>query len=246
MVQPVYVVFGFVSMGALLALAVLLARLRARVRRVERNGRDLSRTVATVEGWADKELNGLRGQVTAIHVNQTAGAIGERLAHKRAQPSAEPPRPEEEDRPTLEMVPSYGDDAPSEDEATHVAPRSARLFDDPPTYAPRPAVRSAETCPLHTHPRVERAGRRPQIVHRQRQLLPGLGVSVPANAVDEPDGNRHLCSLRLRAPSAAAGFSRRAGPCSASTGALVRPRRGADSAASSGRLGRLTISEISD
>lgn len=146
-VQPVCVVFGFVSIGALLALAVLLARLRARVRRAERNARDLSRTVATVESWADKELKALRGQVTAIHVNQTAGAIGERLAQKRAQLSAEPPRPEEEDRPTLEMVPSYGDDAPSDDEATRVAPRSSRLLDDPPTYAARPAP------PPHRPPR---------------------------------------------------------------------------------------------
>jgi hypothetical protein len=137
----VFVVVGFVVLVAIVAIAVHLARLRARLGRVERASGNLSRSVATVEGWAGAELKAIRGQLTAIHVNQTADQIGERLAHKRAQPSGPPPMLEE-DRPTLEMLPSYSDDtpdAPSEDEATHVAPRSARLFEEPPMYAARPA-----------------------------------------------------------------------------------------------------------
>lgn len=135
--EAVFVVVGLIASGVLAALFVRVARLRAHVRRVEREGGELSRTIATLQSRTDTELSTLRGQLAAIHVNQTAEQIGARLAHKRTQPAASPPMLEE-DRPTLEMVPSYPDDAPSEDDATHVAPRPTRLFKKPPIYAARP------------------------------------------------------------------------------------------------------------
>jgi hypothetical protein len=137
-VQAVVVV-GLVVLGVLLVFAVLVARLRARVRRVERDGGETSRSVATVQGWAAKELKALRGQVTAIHANQTAEQLGDARASKRAPSSAAPPMLEE-DRPTLEMVAAPVEAEPLEDEKTHVAARTVSIFDadDPPMYAPRP------------------------------------------------------------------------------------------------------------
>jgi hypothetical protein len=138
--EAVFAVVGLVVLGVLLAFAVLLARLRARVRRVERDGGETSRSVATVQGWVAKELNALRGQVTAIHANQTAEQIGDARASKRAPSSAAPPMLEE-DRPTLEMASAAPVEAePIEDEKTHVAARTVSIFDadDPPMYAPRP------------------------------------------------------------------------------------------------------------
>jgi hypothetical protein len=136
-VQAVCIVVGLVVLLALAALAAHLGRLRARLRRVERESGHLSRSVATVERWAGAELTALRGQLTAIHVNQTAEQIGERLAQKRTERVEAPPMPEE-DRPTLEMLPSYADDTPSEDSATRVAPRPAGIFEEPPMVAARP------------------------------------------------------------------------------------------------------------
>lgn len=139
MVQAVFVVVGLVVLGALVAFAVRDGRLRARVRRVEREGGELSRSVATVQGWAARELKALRGQVTAIHANQTAGQLGDGHASKRAPSSAAPPMLEE-DRPTLEMVAVPLEAAPSEDEETHVSRRSQSIFDDDdlPMFAPLP------------------------------------------------------------------------------------------------------------
>ena len=137
--ETVFAVVGLVVLGLLVAFAVLVARLRARVRRVERDGGALSRSVATVQGWAAKELKALRGEVTAIHVNQTAAQLGEAHASKQA-PSASAQPVLEEDRPTLEMVESPLETAPIEDEKTHVSPRPVTIFDagDLPMYAPRP------------------------------------------------------------------------------------------------------------
>jgi hypothetical protein len=137
--EAVLAVVGLVGLGVLLAFAALVARLRARVRRVERDWATLSRAVSTVQGWTAKELKALRGEVTAIHVNQTAAQLGEGSASKQAPLTSAQPMLEE-DRPTLEMVAAPLESASIEDEETHVAPRPVSIFDadDPPMCGQRP------------------------------------------------------------------------------------------------------------
>jgi hypothetical protein len=65
MAREAVLVVGLVVLGVLFALAVQVARLRARVLRHERAGAELARTVGTVQGWAANELRALRDELTA-------------------------------------------------------------------------------------------------------------------------------------------------------------------------------------
>jgi hypothetical protein len=139
-------VFAFVVLGLIVALLIRTARLRA---------------VANVQGWAQQELRAVRGELAVSRMNDSAAEILVQEAQTRAALPAPPPEADDdpEDRretiampaPTepartrdegsgqvLEMVPSYSDDTTNEDEATHVAPRSARVLKEPKTYDPRP------------------------------------------------------------------------------------------------------------
>lgn len=63
----------------LLAMVVVLAvrgeRLAARVSRVERERAELSRALATVQGWAAKEIGALQGELTVVRVNASAADV---------------------------------------------------------------------------------------------------------------------------------------------------------------------------
>lgn len=162
--EAVFAVVGLVVLGVLLALAVRHARLAAQVRRLERDGAELSRTIAAVQGWAAKELRAVRGEFTVSRVNDSAADVLARRPKKSPRPAPMPvvleddpeearvtiampePTPRSGSGPVLEMVPSY-DDAPSEDETTHVAQRASGIFDEPPMYAPRPAQRTEAIRP---------------------------------------------------------------------------------------------------
>ena len=56
-------VFALVVLGLIVALVIRTARLRARVRRLERDGTQLSRTVANVQRWAEQQLCAIRGRL---------------------------------------------------------------------------------------------------------------------------------------------------------------------------------------
>jgi hypothetical protein len=133
------VVRAAVALGALVLLVVclLLVRLRPRVRRLERENGELCRAIANVQGWAERELRTIRGQLTAMHVNQTAEQIGERLAQKRALGAAAPMN-DGPHQPVLEIVSSSADDLVADDETTHAISRSANHVDEPPMYAAHP------------------------------------------------------------------------------------------------------------
>ena len=98
--EAVFAVVGLVVLGVLVALAVLVARLGARVRRVKKqDGGAVSRSVATVQGWAARELKALRGQVTAIHANPAPSIVPRATSSAAVRPRAStrpttpPPRP---------------------------------------------------------------------------------------------------------------------------------------------------------
>jgi hypothetical protein len=124
----------------LTALTVPLVRLRARVRRLEHESMRLLRALATVHGWASKELTSVRAELTVNRVNESAAKIKAQRAQKRAAAATSPPEPNdpEDQRDTLAMpapvAPRPDDD---EGEATHV------LDSDPPIYARRATTTSS-------------------------------------------------------------------------------------------------------
>lgn len=131
------IVRAAVALGALVLLVVvclLLVLLRPRVRRLERENGELCRAIANVQGWAERELRTIRGQLTAMHVNQTAEQIGERLAHKRTLAAAAPTY-DRLHQPVLEIVSPCAADPMSDDETTHATSPSAGHVDEPPMYA---------------------------------------------------------------------------------------------------------------
>jgi hypothetical protein len=76
----------------LLAQAILMrkvARLRSRVGRAERAQGEVSRAVATVQGWAEQQFRAVRGEFTVARVNDSADRVLELRARKH-QASAEP------------------------------------------------------------------------------------------------------------------------------------------------------------
>lgn len=89
------VLVGLVGLGVLVVLAVRGERLRERVRRLERDGAELSRTLAAVQGWAAKEIGAVRGEFTVARVNASAADVLARSADrtKRRVASAAPSSP---------------------------------------------------------------------------------------------------------------------------------------------------------
>ena len=147
-------VFALLVLASLVALVVRTARLRARVRRLERDGAHLSRTVANVQGWAQQQIGAVRGELSVARMNDAAVIVVED-ARKPAAPAARAvdedpeatrdtlaipaPTPRARYGQVLEMVPSYPDDIVGEDESTEVAPRSAGGLKEATRYDPRPA-----------------------------------------------------------------------------------------------------------
>ena len=149
-------VFALLVIGLVAALLFRTARLRARVRRLEREGAQLSRTVANVQGWAQQQLGAVRGELAVFCMNDSAADIVVQAAQKRSPSPALPsevdddpdatretiamPAPRGHSGQVLEMVPSYSDRADGEEEeVTQSGARSARLLKEPKRYDPRPA-----------------------------------------------------------------------------------------------------------
>lgn len=128
-------VFALIVLASLVALVVRTARLRARVRRLEREGAQLSRTVANVQGWAQQQLGAVRCELSIARINDAAVMIVEDT-RKLAIPA---PTPRARSGQVLEMVPSYADDTAGEDEPTEVDPRAAGGIKEATRYDPRPA-----------------------------------------------------------------------------------------------------------
>lgn len=122
-----------VELGALLVLAVWVARLRARGRRLAREGIDLSLAVVTVQSWAAQEIRALRSEFTVARVNDSAAEVMARRAEARAASAAPLPKLEDEEpRDTVAMAaPGTPAETPSDEDATTVIDR------DPPMYAAR-------------------------------------------------------------------------------------------------------------
>ena len=120
----------------LLAQAILMrrvARIRSRVGRFERDHGELSRTVATVQGWAEQQFRAVRGEFTVARVNDSADRVRDLRAQKRPVAAATPTQPEEDPEATRDTIatPDLGDD----DNAV------TRVFDsEPPIFALRPTV----------------------------------------------------------------------------------------------------------
>jgi hypothetical protein len=91
MAQEAVFVVGLVMLGVLFALAMQVEQLRARVLRQERTGAELSRTVATVQGWAANELRARRDELTVERVASAAEATQARLEKQRADALEEEP-----------------------------------------------------------------------------------------------------------------------------------------------------------
>ena len=160
-----------VVLVALVVLAVHLARLRERVRRLERKAtpaevmsrlaaaelgqsrlafevQTQARLASAAQAQSVTELRALRDEFTTARVEQSATAIGARRAEKRAEAAAPPSESTEdpdEQRDTVAMPASK----PSNDDGEVTS-----LFDpDPPIYAPRsePMRPAALLAPL-AHP----------------------------------------------------------------------------------------------
>jgi hypothetical protein len=147
-------VFALLVLASVVALVVRTARLRARVRRLEREGAQLSRTVANVQGWAQQQLGAVRCELSVARMNEAAVILVDD-ARKLAAPAAPPvdedpeatrdtlaipaPTPRARSGQVLEMVPSYPDDTVGEEEPTEVDTRSAGGLKEATRYDPRPA-----------------------------------------------------------------------------------------------------------
>jgi hypothetical protein len=96
-VQPiVLVVVLLVLLVAQGMLTMRVARIRSRVGRLEREHGELSRTVATVQGWAEQQFRAVRGEFTVARVNDSAARIRELRANKPQTPPASPSPPEDD------------------------------------------------------------------------------------------------------------------------------------------------------
>jgi hypothetical protein len=76
----VFVVVVLVLLLVLLAHAALtarVARIRSRVGRLERENGELSRTVATVQGWAEEQLRAVRGEFTLAVASAASAPLGD-------------------------------------------------------------------------------------------------------------------------------------------------------------------------
>ena len=120
------------------ALSREIMRLRARGRRIDRDVVELSRTLATVQGWTAQELRTVRGELNVARVNDSAAEVMARRAEAReagAASTAQPPELEddpEEQRDTVAMPAPETPDAPPDDED------ATSIFDrEPPLYAAR-------------------------------------------------------------------------------------------------------------
>jgi len=58
--------------------------------RLELEGQELSRTIATVQGWAEQQFRAVRGEFTVARVNDSAAEIVTRRAQKRLASAAPP------------------------------------------------------------------------------------------------------------------------------------------------------------
>jgi hypothetical protein len=149
-----FVVVGVLVVAALVALAVHLVRLRARVRRLERKAtpaevqarlaaveqgqtrlafevQTQSRLAAAAQAQSVTELRALRDELTTARVEKSATAIGARRAEKRAEAAASPSEATEEPEEPRDTVAMPAPKPSNDGDATTV-------FDlDPPVYAPR-------------------------------------------------------------------------------------------------------------
>ena len=132
-------VVGLIVLGALVALAVHVAWLRARVLRHEHSNAELSRSIATVQGWAAVELRALRHEFTVARVDASAAVALAQLERRREAVPAPPPEPEddpEERRDTVAMP------APAAEHGDDDGEETAFLDPLPPMYASRsPLIR---------------------------------------------------------------------------------------------------------
>jgi hypothetical protein len=115
--------------AALVAALVLLAvwghRLRARVLRRERAAAELARTVATVQGWATRELSALRDEFTVARVDASAEAA-------LARPPESGLEDDPEDRRDTVAMP-----APAAKPSNDDGDETTVLEREPPMYAAR-------------------------------------------------------------------------------------------------------------
>ncbi len=120
------------------ALSREIMRLRARGRRIDRDVVELSRTLATVQGWTAQELRTVRGELNVARVNDSAAEVMARRAEARearAASTAQHPELEddpEEQRDTVAMPAPGTPTAPPDDED------ATSIFDrEPPLYSSR-------------------------------------------------------------------------------------------------------------
>ncbi len=151
------IVHAAVEIALFAALSREVMRLRARGQRRDRDIVELSRTVATVQGWAAQEFRALRSEFTVARVNDSAVEVmARRLEAREARaPSAASVAqfPELEDDPdeqrdTVAMPAPETLTAPLDDED------ATSLFDrEPPIYAARfLTLRSPAPRPPLAHP----------------------------------------------------------------------------------------------
>lgn len=134
--EAVFVV-GLVELGALLVLAVWVARLRAQGSRLALDVTELSRTVATVQGWAAKELRTLRGEFAVARVNDSAAVEMARRAEARGASAAPVPKLEDELGAEDEPRDTVATPEPAEKPGNDDGEETVCLDPLPPMYAPR-------------------------------------------------------------------------------------------------------------
>lgn len=155
------IVRAAVEIALFAALSREVMRLRARGQRRDRDVMELSRTVATVQGWAAQEFRALRSEFTVARVNDSAVEVMARRAEARearapsaasvAQlPALEDDPDEQRDTvamPAPETLTAPHDDDDDDEDATS-------LFDrEPPIYAARfLTLRSPALRPHLAHP----------------------------------------------------------------------------------------------
>lgn len=88
--QAIVLVVLVVLVVAQVTLTLRVTRLRSRVGRFERDHGALSRTVATVQGWAEQQLRAVRGEFAVARVNDSADRVRELRAKKRPAAAAPP------------------------------------------------------------------------------------------------------------------------------------------------------------
>ena len=137
-VQAIVVILLLLLLLLLLAAqAVWIAHIRCWVRRLEREKGELSRTIATVQGWTEQQFRAVRGELTISRVNDSAAEVMPQRAEKRLAFAVSSPEPNDDLEEQRDTVATPAPVTPAPMPSDEDGEATTFFKPDPPMYAAR-------------------------------------------------------------------------------------------------------------